>query len=241
MISAVPAVQFRCLCSQKKEVAVEMNVNFTACRKGRSPRGYQSLRRRADFGISPEDPFVVERPFITKAVLSANPSHTSDFALMVIHSGDVNYYNGKFYAVDCAYQVRVWDELASDLKFAQPLLSLDERLLMGGVPFLVVSSLGELLVLGRQDFTYEDVEEDSFPIKDLCTAFAVVRLDVMNRNWEEISRLDNDAIFVGRSPAVSIAGFCLPRLVRREFTILKMQALFKDIGDLLGNFYCLWY
>ncbi|CAI9094465.1 OLC1v1030210C1 [Oldenlandia corymbosa var. corymbosa] len=165
-------------------------------------------------------------PNIRKAVLSANPSHTSDFVVLMVihrdlvfwrpsestwtgiewHSGDhvgghafadAKYYNDKFYAIDFGVQVWVWD---SSLKVAHLLFRVDHPPLSHfRKTYLVESSNGELLVVWPDGVLYDEV---------MITDVEVIQLDVAQYKWKKITSLGKDAIFLvgGNSAAICIAG-----------------------------------
>ncbi|KAL3499365.1 hypothetical protein ACH5RR_038458 [Cinchona calisaya] len=176
-----------------------------------------------------------ERPysFIRRAVLSANPSETSNFVLMVVHScgtnlgfwrsgdkswtgivsrqgafSDVNYHNGKFYAISYGGQIWSWDVTAPDLTVAQRIFCIDVALIRCRESYVVESS-GELLIVSR----------DGAGISSDCetygaTNFRVIQLDIMKSRWNELSSLGERAIFVGFNGAFSVDSTSFPGIIR---------------------------
>ncbi|CAI9093429.1 OLC1v1028930C1 [Oldenlandia corymbosa var. corymbosa] len=165
----------------------------------------------------PNLPGSVDCIFILTAALSANPSTTCNFVLMAIRNAgqflgywkpgnltwtpiktsgrifsDVAYYNGKFYVLDAIDELWVWDDVAVTH------LHLDnighDLVFSAKEAYLVESSNGELLVVIRKS-------------RD---EFRVVRLDVRNCQWEEMTSLGKDAVFVGHSVSKSIVASAFP-------------------------------
>ncbi|KAL3499364.1 hypothetical protein ACH5RR_038457 [Cinchona calisaya] len=168
-------------------------------------------------------PFYDGYSFIRRAVLSANPSETSNFVLMVVHSrgknlgfwrpgdkswtgivsrqgafSDVNYHNGKFYAISYGGQIWSWDVTAPDLTVAQRLFCIDFRLI-GGRESYVVESSGELLIVSRDGAGIASYGETYG-----ATNFRVIQLDLIRSRWNELRSLGERAIFVGFNGAFSV-------------------------------------
>lgn len=105
---------------------------------------------------------------------------------------DVNFYQGKFYAICYSGDVWVWDGL--ELTVAQPKLIMNAFVDLFCKQLYLVVSWGELLVVVRNP----NGEEYG------VTIFSVLQLDVLNRQYKEIRSLENNAIFVGNNAAFSI-------------------------------------
>ncbi|CAI9094464.1 OLC1v1030209C1 [Oldenlandia corymbosa var. corymbosa] len=178
---------------------------------------------------------------VQKAVFSANPCHTPDFVLMVIHSlslrlgfwrpgnsswtaialhtndgfMDVNYCNGKFYAIDSEGKVCVWDESAPDLEVVHLLFRIDDAQLF--VPFrytyLVQSSEGELLLVSCW-------VADPYPngIQEIANV-KVIQLDVARHKWKRITSLGEDAVFFRNGAAFCIQGSTFPDLIKAQLRL----------------------
>ncbi|CAI9095211.1 OLC1v1031098C1 [Oldenlandia corymbosa var. corymbosa] len=173
--------------------------------------------------------------YVRKGVLSANPSQTSSFVLVVIHGGilgfwrpgdliwtgfgpihctflDVIYYQGKLYAIDVVVRVWVWDEFNKP-PLAQFFLGFDRKLFRDQTRrelYLVESSMGEFLLLARKLIKPRD------PRSGRERKFKVIRLDldVESFKFEKINDLGGDAIFVGLSVAVSIPASMFPGVLK---------------------------
>ncbi|CAI9094051.1 OLC1v1029702C1 [Oldenlandia corymbosa var. corymbosa] len=170
--------------------------------------------------------------FIQRVALSANPSHASSFVLMVIHEwgqflgfwrpgdltwtsiepgihhfGDVRFYNGIFYAVDRHGDVWAWDESSSKLKCV---FGTNPRSFINRDAYLVESSSGKLLTITRDGVLLNEEDDQSYGVNN----FKVIQLDVTKCEWEEITCLGNDAIFVGHSSAVAIVASAFPDVIK---------------------------
>ncbi|CAI9096143.1 OLC1v1032224C1 [Oldenlandia corymbosa var. corymbosa] len=173
------------------------------------------------------DPFYY---FITLATLSHNPSKTSNFTLLATQCGGkflglwrpgdaawtriqtyddtlfehVNYYKGKFFAI--SYRGEFW-VLDDDSPTARILFSMDRRLLSSYRQlYLVESSFGKLLLILRVENAIPNAPLNDIIGKYYCTtAFKVYRVDTTIPDYEEISSLEGDAIFVGFNDAISIS------------------------------------
>ncbi|KAL3499367.1 hypothetical protein ACH5RR_038460 [Cinchona calisaya] len=127
-----------------------------------------------------------ERPysFIRRAVLSANPSETSNFVLMVVHS------------------------CAPDLTVAQRIFCIDVALIRCRESYVVESS-GELLIVSRDG---AGISSDGETYG--ATNFRVIQLDIMKSRWNELSSLGERAIFVGFNGAFSVDSTSFPGIIR---------------------------
>ncbi|KAK4350536.1 hypothetical protein RND71_029849 [Anisodus tanguticus] len=126
--------------------------------------------------------------FFQKAVLSASPSHTSDFVLMVIEGGvsllsfwrpgdlrwirisgdpntgyashDVTYFNGHFYAVDSLARVVVCDVAGTEPTKSQIVAQLPLVHPDQFGQFYILESLGSLFVVSRHGVNIRPVKYD---------------------------------------------------------------------------------
>ncbi|CAI9093865.1 OLC1v1029455C1 [Oldenlandia corymbosa var. corymbosa] len=175
--------------------------------------------------------------FVARAILSANPSRTSDFVLTVLLGAgrflciwrpndstwtltkspgmlfsDVQYYDGKIYAFDFMGRVWIWTTCDDDDKVAKVVLTITHPQLFEVMDegYLVESSsrAGELLVVTRDGNCAE--KDGSYG----ATRFEVFRLDVTKCEWEKISSLGNGAIFVGHSAAISVDASAFPNVLK---------------------------
>ncbi|KAL3497856.1 hypothetical protein ACH5RR_040588 [Cinchona calisaya] len=174
--------------------------------------------------------------FLQRAVLSASPSDTSDFVFMVSHGcgfsqsywrpgdkswtgvkrpedfefgaiSDLNYYNGKFYAIDFGGSLCICDVFSGpdDYKFERVFRVVNE--FFSGQVYLVESS-GELLLVHR-DGTELHVDQESYGVK----TFQVFQLDLINRERNKIKSLGDKTIFVGFNSAISLDVTCFSGII----------------------------
>ncbi|CAI9094200.1 OLC1v1029894C1 [Oldenlandia corymbosa var. corymbosa] len=131
---------------------------------------------------------------------------------------------GKFYAISASGGVCVWDESSPFVKVVNETSKVcdgssdktrvarsaqtEDPVLHELEAYLVESSSGDLLVIIRDRI--ECVEDWDYGV----TNFKVVRLDLTKCEWEEISNLDMDAIFVGHSTATSIVASAFPDVIK---------------------------
>ncbi|XP_027082799.1 F-box protein SKIP23-like [Coffea arabica] len=175
--------------------------------------------------------------YVKRAALSVPPSASdgfSGFVLMVVcHGGgalgfwrpgdkcwtrvemqrpwgafsDVNYYNGKFYAITYSGRIIVCDVSGPGSMEAQLLFSIDIELLLYRVSYLVELA-GELLIVARDGaFVDEDLNYGA-------SNFRVFRLDLINCRWKEVTSLGNSSIFVGYNAAFSVESAGFPGIIK---------------------------
>ncbi|XP_055835292.1 F-box/kelch-repeat protein At3g18720-like [Solanum dulcamara] len=140
---------------------------------------HQITTDRYEFNQTP-----VPWTFVQKAILSANPSHTSDYILMIIeghyqflsfwrpgdllwtrirkpvyfpHTSDVVYFNGLFYAVSYSGCVQVCDIIGSE-----PTKSLTVAQLPPWIDgmYYILESLGSLFVVSQNGVDIRYVKDD---------------------------------------------------------------------------------
>ncbi|CAI9096140.1 OLC1v1032221C1 [Oldenlandia corymbosa var. corymbosa] len=183
--------------------------------------------------------------FITKAVLSENPSKVSDFTLVAICRSvflvfwrpgnrnwtliktkrdsaflDVNYFKGKFHAINTCGNIWVWD---GNTPLAHIVLSINFYLLPRYSKLYLVESSSkyssetgeaELLLILRLENMYEDGDDSSdeeadqvYKTKYFYTRhFKVYQLDTARNDWAEIPHLGGDALFVGYNATIAVPG-----------------------------------
>ncbi|KAL3498494.1 hypothetical protein ACH5RR_041226 [Cinchona calisaya] len=107
---------------------------------------------------------------------------------------DVNYYNGKFYAI--SYERDVWVLDISESANARYLFSIDYELIKCRGKYLVDSG-GELLIVARNGTGLSDDEEETYGVTD----FRVIQLDLNKSRWKEVKSLGERAIFLGHNSA----------------------------------------
>lgn len=121
--------------------------------------------------------------FVEKAVLSVNPSHTSDYVLMVIEgsyhfvsfwrpgdllwtritkpyfgrNSDVVYFNGNFYAVDYSGSIQVCDVNGSEPAKSRVLVQLEPWV---DCKYYILESLGSLFVVVQGGVSLRSVNND---------------------------------------------------------------------------------
>ncbi|CAI9092809.1 OLC1v1028146C1 [Oldenlandia corymbosa var. corymbosa] len=134
---------------------------------------------------------------------------------------DVTYHDGKFYAVSTVGQVCVWDHKSSPHAFQLFLIIDREFFLPFREAYVVESSSSgsdELLVVTRNG-----TDVNGFDVEDLAdvvdwsygvTNFKVLRLDVTKCEWEGITSLGMNAIFVGHGAAKSVLASDFPGVVK---------------------------
>ncbi|CAI9096110.1 OLC1v1032187C1 [Oldenlandia corymbosa var. corymbosa] len=136
--------------------------------------------------------------FITKAVLSENPSKVSDFTLVAICRSvflvfwrpgnrnwtliktkrdsaflDVNYFKGKFHAINTCGNIWVWDENMYE----------------------------------DGDDSSDEEADQVYKTKYFYTRhFKVYQLDTVRNDWAEIPHLGGDALFVGYNATIAVPG-----------------------------------
>lgn len=191
----------------------------------------------------PMDPLI----FIEKAVLSASPSETSDYVVMVVHGGgrylgywrpgdvswigiesrrgafsDVNYHNGKFYAISYGGHVWVWDVSAPDHHptVAKNPFSIDPKFKDGtSISRCRLYLLAESSPSAAGNVQLFIVARDGIYVRDDgeygAKKFRVIQLDLTNGRGEEISSLGDRSIFVGHNAAFSVdATTSFPGVIR---------------------------
>ncbi|KAL3498807.1 hypothetical protein ACH5RR_041539 [Cinchona calisaya] len=201
----------------------------------------------------PENP----RCFLLRAVLSADPSDTSDYVLVVVHSGgrhlgfwrpgdkswtriaakrtgafsDVNYYKGKFYAIDYSGRIWIWEDGDDEARF---LFCIDTRIIdVDARQWYLVESEGELLIVGRDGVHFEDDEETYG-----ATNFRVIHLDLVKSDWKEIRNLGERAIFVGHNSALSVDVASFPGIIKPNciyFTDDSIEAYYWTLSQQGGG------
>ncbi|XP_027099107.1 probable F-box protein At1g44080 [Coffea eugenioides] len=169
---------------------------------------------------------------VTSAVLSASPSETSDFVVVIVGGGgrflllwrpgdmswtriesaqygafnDVYFYKGKIYAITYGGHIWVWDML--DPPEAQYCFTINRELIDFRRSRLVESA-GKLFVVARDGAEYDD-DEQTYGVMN----FRVVQLDLIKREWKEIDNLGDMAIFVGHNGGFSLDATRFPSIIK---------------------------
>ncbi|KAF5932283.1 hypothetical protein HYC85_028454 [Camellia sinensis] len=164
--------------------------------------------------------------FVFKAVLSASPSLTPNYVLMVIHGAakhlgfwrpggenswtvietrdflyeDVIYYKGQFYALSNQGSIFVWDVGGPNPTVARRVGGIKSELLWYMQPYLVESG-AELLVVARYVIHPGDDTDPTYE----TTSFKVYEVDLSKEaRWQEINNLGGRALFLGHSASISV-------------------------------------
>ncbi|CAL5361572.1 unnamed protein product [Camellia sinensis] len=164
--------------------------------------------------------------FVFKAVLSASPSLTPNYVLMVIHGAakhlgfwrpggdnswtvietrdspyeDVIYYKGQFYALNNQGSIFVWDVGGPNPTVARKVGGIKSELLRCMQPYMVESG-GELLVVARCVIHPGDDTDPTYE----TTSFKVYEVDLSKEaRWQEINNLGGRALFLGHSASISV-------------------------------------
>ncbi|XP_049348511.1 F-box protein At2g17690-like [Solanum verrucosum] len=171
--------------------------------------------------------------FFKKAVLSASPSHTSDYILMVIDGGyikfwkrgdlrwnkiildlgtrsprfargrDLVYFNGYFYSVDCLGRIIVYDVAGPQYP---------RSLLVAQIPFGHRGFVGELYILESLESLFvvsrKGVHLRYF--RDGTTDFRVFQVDLASGKGTETRELGDRAFFVGYNASISVQASQFP-------------------------------
>ncbi|WMV21358.1 hypothetical protein MTR67_014743 [Solanum verrucosum] len=151
--------------------------------------------------------------FYQKAVLSASPSHTSDYVLMVIEGMD---YAGRLLDYDIAHP-QPTRKLTAQLQFD----TIDRQ-----GQLYILESLGSLFVVVRHGVRFRDVQDDGhgdrFPLtyirfedeEEDCiygtTNFRVFQVDLPDGKVTETRELGDRAFFIGHSASLSIQASQFP-------------------------------
>ncbi|KAF8369923.1 hypothetical protein HHK36_032042 [Tetracentron sinense] len=183
-------------------------------------------------------PVELQQICIFKAILSASPSWTSDYTVMVIYGprvklafakpgdegwttidtwsssyADIIYYRERFYAVNFKGHIMVCDVEGPNPTEASVIARLPEEIL--GIPCKVylVESLGKLLVVSREttppEFVNRGTEEEALLYQTM--EFRVAELDVSNGKWVEVKNLGDRAMFLGHNSSICVAVSDFPR------------------------------
>ncbi|KAL5855561.1 hypothetical protein ACOSQ4_005363 [Xanthoceras sorbifolium] len=173
--------------------------------------------------------------FISKFFLSANPSLTSDYTVMVIQSCrgmlayyrpgdkvwttidtyygryfDITHYKGLFYALDCCGRIMVCNIKGDHPTIAHQVAQVPFKLLQRG--FLeygyIVESGGKLLVISR-----EGTHTSNYG----SSRFQVFEVDLSTMTLSEIKHLGNRALFLGHNSSFSVDAltllYCKPNCI----------------------------
>ncbi|KAK4846260.1 hypothetical protein QYF36_015087 [Acer negundo] len=167
--------------------------------------------------------------FITRCVLSCNPSSTSDYTVMVIfghmeklgfaRSGDkawttidtwtapyldVTYYKGMFYAINFLYEITACDFRGDNPTIARMPPRLNENACR--LKLYILESAGASLVVERK-------------LREYGFQFRVFDVKVSTTRWTEVKSLGNRALFLCKSCSLSIetthasSHYCRPNCI----------------------------
>ncbi|XP_052200852.1 F-box protein SKIP23-like [Diospyros lotus] len=166
--------------------------------------------------------------FVKKVVLSSSPSNQNFIALAILnqtgdlafckkgdqswkfiedaqsYGEDAIYHNGLFYAVNKFGQIAV-----CDVHGESPRVSLIETPTQvgGDMQYLVSSSKGFLLVTRYLDF---DLNDHQIDIVYKTAQFRVYKLDLSGPNWERVTSLDDEMLFLGENSSLALSALDFP-------------------------------
>ncbi|XP_059636518.1 F-box protein SKIP23-like [Cornus florida] len=168
--------------------------------------------------------------FIKKVILSSSPSNDSDFVALAIlnrtgdlafckkgdkswrciegsesYCEDVIYYNGLFYAVDKYGAIAICDVCGPSPRVS----IMDTPPQFGGDMQYLVRSMNQFLLVTR--YLDTEYDEDLFEIFVYKTVlFKVYRLNLSNSNWEEVTNLGDQMLFLGENSSFALSASDFP-------------------------------
>ncbi|KAL6572996.1 hypothetical protein OROHE_002472 [Orobanche hederae] len=185
---------------------------------------------------------------IQRVFLSANPSETSNFVLLVIVNyrlgflrngenhwtsinldmlidyGCLGYFKGKMYVVNPNNKIHIWDPSGS----AEVILTLDDStvkyLTQDATAYLVESTVGELLLIMSKNISPDDY------IKDETPGFKVMRVDLSKRVCEDVKGVGKDAIFLDHNNTTAVAASDFPGVLKPNCIYFTDENWGKDVG-----------
>ncbi|XP_060171462.1 putative F-box protein At1g65770 [Lycium barbarum] len=175
------------------------------------------------------------RAFIKQAVLSANPSHTSDYILMVISGPhdqlcfwrpgdllwtnyikeptaylrftDVVYSNCQFYAVTSRGRVQVFVVIGHRLTKCRTVAQIANQ---HSEQFYILESLGSLFVVMQSGKEIRDPGDDNEVLTYGTTHFHVYRVNLAARKLKETRDIGDRSFFLGANASLSVQAAQFP-------------------------------
>ncbi|KAJ7961549.1 F-box protein [Quillaja saponaria] len=164
---------------------------------------------------------------IRRALLTANPSFTSDFKVIIIlhcdsiafaklgdnawtmtkerdSFADVTCYKGNIYGLDWMGNIWVCDIEGSEPKATKLFCMKDERFVSHIERAYLVESSGELLAVFRIGVDTRPLFEGSTICTYGTTQVLVFKLNISNRSSTRLESLENRALFVGHNSSISV-------------------------------------